>query len=82
MTRKQSALEKKKNDYNGTRILRLPAVLAFSGYGRTQLLEKVAEKEFPAPVPLSDTGRAVGWLEEELVAWREARKAKRERSAA
>jgi predicted DNA-binding transcriptional regulator AlpA len=63
--------------YTGPRILRLPAVLAFSGYGKSQLDEKIKAGEFPAPIKLSDSGRAVGWLEEELTAWREARKAKR-----
>jgi prophage regulatory protein len=68
--------------YNGPRMLRLPAVLAFSGYGRTQLLEAVKRGEFPAPVRLTASGRAIGWIEEELVAWRDARKAARDGGAA
>jgi predicted DNA-binding transcriptional regulator AlpA len=64
--------------YEGPRILREPAVCDFSGFRSTQLAEKIAAGEFPAPIKLSDTGRAVGWLEEELLTWREARKAKRD----
>jgi prophage regulatory protein len=64
--------------YEGPRILRRPEVLTFAGYGSTQLAEKIAAGEFPPPIKLSDSGRAVGWLEEELLSWREARKAKRD----
>jgi prophage regulatory protein len=68
--------------YEGPRILRIAAVLAFSGWSKTQLDEKIAAKEFPAPIKLSDSGRAVGWIESELMEWLEARKAKRAGRAA
>jgi prophage regulatory protein len=54
------------------RILRLRDVLKFSGYKRTQLLENVAAGTFPAPIKLSPGGRAVAWLESEVIAWQEA----------
>ncbi len=60
------------------RILRKPEVLAISGYRSTQIDELVARGAFPAPVKLSDGGRAKGWLEEEIAAWREARVAARD----
>ena len=62
-----------------TRILRLPDVLRFSGYKRTQLLEHIASGNFPEPIRLSPGGRAVAWLESELIAWQEGRLADRER---
>jgi predicted DNA-binding transcriptional regulator AlpA len=71
-----------KKQFGGPRLLRLPAVLAFSGFGRTQLFEKIKLREFPAPLKLSDSGRAIAWDETELVAWREARRAKRDGRAA
>ena len=36
------------------RFHRLPKVEEITGYRRTQLYEKIARGEFPAPVPLSD----------------------------
>jgi predicted DNA-binding transcriptional regulator AlpA len=68
--------------FTGPRLLRLPAVLAFSGYGRTQLFEAIKRKEFPTPIKLTESGRAIAWDEAELNAWKEARKAQRDRSAA
>jgi predicted DNA-binding transcriptional regulator AlpA len=56
-----------------TRILRLRDVLAFSGKRHTALKVDIAKGEFPKPVPLNDSGRSIGWLEEELLQWREGR---------
>lgn len=63
--------------YTGPRMLRLPAVLAFSGYGRTQLFAAVKRGEFPAPVRLTVSGRAIAWDEAELNHWKATRKAAR-----
>lgn len=52
-------------------IKRLPAVKEFCGLGKTSIYEGVNAGTFPAPVKLS--GRAVGWLESELMAWLESR---------
>jgi len=59
------------------RVLRLPEVLEFAGLGRTQLLEYVARGEFPAPIRITQSGRAIGWLETELLDWRSSRVAAR-----
>ena len=64
------------------RVLRRPEVLAVSGYKPTQLDELIKQGKFPAPVRLSKGGRAVGWFEDELVAYQEARAAERERKRA
>lgn len=52
-------------------ILRLPAVKARCGLSRSSIYKRVAEGDFPAPVPLG--GRAVGWSEREVSEWIESR---------
>jgi len=61
-----------------TRILRKPEVMKFAGMRHTQLNEHIAKGEFPAPIKLTDSGRAVGWLEHELIEWMERRTAARD----
>lgn len=48
-------------------ILRLPAVKSKCGLSRSTIYQRVAQGDFPAPVPLG--GRAVGWIEEEIEGW-------------
>ena len=57
------------------RILRLPAVKARTGLGRSTLYDAMARGDFPQPMKLGL--RAVGWIEAEVDAWAEARKAQR-----
>jgi predicted DNA-binding transcriptional regulator AlpA len=64
------------------RMYRLRDLPQFVGLRRTQIGELMRTGEFPRPVPLSDGGRAVAWLEHELIAWQAQRLAKRESSAA
>jgi prophage regulatory protein len=49
----------------------------FVGLRRTQIGELIKAGKFPEPVPLSDSGRAIAWLESDLVAWQNARIAAR-----
>jgi prophage regulatory protein len=58
------------------RILRLPEVEAVIGIKRSQIYEDILDGTFPAPVPLGE--RAVGWIEDEVVAWQDARIAERD----
>lgn len=55
------------------RFLRLPDVRRAVGLGRTAIYEKIKLGEFPAPYSLSDNGRAVAWLSEDIDAWIESR---------
>ena len=55
------------------RIMRLPAVLEFTGLSETQLEEKIKRGEFPRPIKLSDSGRTIGWIESELIDWLNSR---------
>ena len=48
----------------------------FVGLRRTQIDELIKAGEFPRPIRLSDSGRAVAWLEADLIAWQVRRVAK------
>jgi len=64
------------------RVLRKPEVLAASGYRPTQLDLLIEQGRFPRPIRLSEGGRALGWYEDEVVAFQQARIAERDREAA
>ena len=49
------------------RFLRLPEVRDITGLKKSSIYARIAEGSFPAPVPLG--GRAVGWIEEEVIQW-------------
>ena len=49
------------------RIVRLPAVQARTGLGRSTIYVRLAEGSFPKPVQLG--ARAVGWIESEVDEW-------------
>jgi len=63
------------------RLYRLQDVERLVGLKRTKIKDLVAEGAFPKPVPLSDGGRAIAWLESELRVWQRARIAKRDQVA-
>jgi prophage regulatory protein len=62
------------------RILRLPDVEVLTSRKRTAIYDDMAAGTFPKPIPLG--GRAVGWLEDEIIAWMKARTAERDRRTA
>ena len=64
------------------RMFRLRDLPQFVGLRRTQIGELIKAGEFPKPVPLSDSGRAIAWLEQDLIAWQNARIAARNAEAA
>ena len=64
------------------RMYRLRDLPQFVGLRRTQIAELIKAGEFPRPVPLSDGGRAVAWLECDIVAWQNSRIAARNDKAA
>lgn len=63
------------------RILRRPKVEELTGLGRSAIYEYMARGQFPRPVRLSDTGKAVGWVEAEVSEWINARVAERDMEA-
>jgi prophage regulatory protein len=63
------------------RIIRRRNLHAFVGLGRTQLDQMIKRGEFPAAIKLNDGGRAVGWLEGEVLEWQRQRMSKRDDQA-
>jgi prophage regulatory protein len=51
-----------------------------TGLPRSSIYEQMAENTFPKPVPLG--GRAVGWLEAEIIDWTKKRIAERDKCLA
>jgi prophage regulatory protein len=64
----------------GDRILRRPEVVRETGLRRSSIYERMAAKTFPRSVPLG--GRAVGWLEAEIIDWKRKREAERNKREA
>lgn len=60
-------------------LLRLHQVLDLTGLSRTPLYRAMAGGEFPRPVKLG-SGRAVGWVEAEVLNWISSRIAERDQS--
>ena len=55
-------------------ILRRPRVEAATGLSRSQIYLLMSLGKFPLPIPLDGNGgRAVGWLENEILDYQEAR---------
>jgi predicted DNA-binding transcriptional regulator AlpA len=59
------------------KLYRLRDLPQFVGLRRTQIAELIKAGQFPKPILLSDSGRAVAWLEDDLIAWQNARIAAR-----
>lgn len=55
------------------RFLRLKDVKQQVGLGRSAIYEKIKTGEFPAPYPLSENGRAVAWLSNDIDGWIDSR---------
>ncbi len=55
------------------RMYRLAELPLFVGLKRTQIGEMMKTGQFPRPVPLNNSGRAVAWLESDLIAWQNSR---------
>jgi len=51
------------------RFLRLPEVKHQVGLGRSAIYQRIKSGEFPAPISLSDNGRAVAWDSEAISHW-------------
>ncbi len=52
---------------NGSKMLRLPAVMDKVGLGKSSIYARVAAKTFPAPVSLGP--RVVAWVSAEVDHW-------------
>jgi prophage regulatory protein len=56
-----------KNEIRGVSVLRLPAVKARVGLGKSSIYAGIKKGTFPAPIKLSE--RASGWLEHSIDAF-------------
>ena len=52
-----------------TSIFRLPKVKVVTGLSRSTIYAEILKGNFPAPVPLTNDGRAVGWDSNAIDAW-------------
>lgn len=62
------------------RIIRRRDLTAYVGLQRSQIAELIKSGQFPKPISLSDNGRAVGWVEDEVISWQRQRLSKRDAS--
>lgn len=53
---------------NDIALLRMPAVIAATGYGRSTIYALMKRQAFPAPVKLVGGG-AVAWRSQDIRAW-------------
>jgi prophage regulatory protein len=58
-------------------LIRLADLPRFTGLQRTAIAELIKAGQFPKPIKLSDSGRAVAWVASEIAAWQAKRIAKR-----
>jgi len=63
-------------------FLRGRGVSARTGLSRTTIWRLVKAKKFPKPVPITDDGYAVGWVESEVEDWIQARIQQRDQQEA
>ena len=64
------------------RVYRLRELPQFVGLRRTVIAGMVKSGDFPKPIKLNASGRSVGWLEEDLIEWQNARiKARKSKAA-
>jgi prophage regulatory protein len=61
------------------RLIRLPEVMTKTGLRKTQIELAVEDHRFPPPTPILEGGRAVGWFEDEIDEFIEARRQARDR---
>ena len=62
------------------RFLRRPEVEMVTGLPRSTIYDRMSEGTFPKPVKLGP--KAVGWLEDEIAAWVEAKISERDAAEA
>jgi prophage regulatory protein len=62
------------------RILRLPQVVEATGETRSTIYKRISEGQFPKPVRLG--AKSVGWVEDEIAEYNNARIARRDAEAA
>ncbi|MGB6078635.1 MAG: AlpA family phage regulatory protein [Xanthobacteraceae bacterium] len=64
--------------FRPVRLIRKKDLPAYCGVQRTVLETMIANGEFPRPIKLNDSGRAIAWLESEIAMWQQQRIFKRD----
>lgn len=59
------------------KFYRLADITQLTGLSKSVIKSQVREGRFPQPFKLSDGGRAVAWMEDDLAAWQASRIATR-----
>lgn len=60
------------------RMIRPSDMRQWTGLSRTVVDDLVRAGKFPKPIKLTDGGRAVAWLEEDVAGWQQKVKAERD----
>jgi len=61
-----------------SRVLRKRDLPAVVGVSRTAIEAMIEAGEFPKPIRINDHARILGWLESEIIAWQQQRRALRD----
>lgn len=69
-------------NYGPHKLARLPRALEITGLKRSAFYDKVAAGIFPKPIKIDPDGKAVAWIEDELVAVQDRAIARRDQAAA
>ena len=68
-------MNQKLDELDPNQIVRFREGRKYFGYAHSQLDEKIKNGEIPAPISLSDTGRAKGWTGRQIIKWQAEREA-------
>ena len=74
-------MSQKLEQLDPNQIVRVREGRKYFGYGHSQIDEKIKSGEVPAPFPLSDSGRAMGWTGRQIIQWQAERAAASKRVA-
>jgi predicted DNA-binding transcriptional regulator AlpA len=69
-------------NYGSRKLVRLPRALEITALKRSQFYAKVAQGIIPQPIKIDPQGRAVSWLEDELLALQDRAIAARDEASA
>jgi predicted DNA-binding transcriptional regulator AlpA len=74
-------LETEPMAYGDRKLARLPRALEITGLKRSAFYDKVSVGIIPKPIKIDPNGRAVAWIEDELLAIQDRAIASREQAA-
>jgi predicted DNA-binding transcriptional regulator AlpA len=57
-----------------SRIIRKHKLPEYVGVERSAIEDMIEANEFPSPIKVNNSGRILGWLEDEIIAWQQSRR--------